>query len=124
MSPLVSPAQLTALRGVAYHGLDSTATVTRQTQVETAFGSESSWTTISTGTPCWVRGVNIPSVVTTGSMREVVIGAFRIHFEQDADVRANDRVTVDGDGSVYDIIDMNRENTIQIFRTAIGKKVE
>jgi hypothetical protein len=122
MSPLVSPAQISALQTVAYRGLDSSATVIRPIQVETDFGSDASWATVSIDTPCWIRGVNIVSTIISTAMRESVVGVFRIHFEQDTDIDHGDRVII-GD-STYDIIDINVENTIQIFRTALGKKIE
>ena len=120
--PFVSAAQLTALRSVAYRGLDSVATIERSVQVETDFGSAGQWTTVATGVPCWVRAMGLAANITDVSYREAVVGAFRIHFEVDADVIHADRVTV-GD-ETFEVIDVNIENTIQIFRTAVAKRVE
>jgi len=119
---LVTPGMLAALRTVAYQGLQSSATISRATQVETDFGSAESWSQVATGVPCWVRGVSIPNVVTDVAYREAAVGTFRIHFEQGVDVRPADKLTIDGRD--FEVIDLNVENTIQIFTTVMAKKVE
>jgi len=120
--PLVSATQLTALRAVGNQGLDSSAVIMRQTQVETAFGSEASWVVVTSDVPCWVRAMGLAASIIDIAMREAIIGSFRIHFEVGTDIAKGDRVVVDG--STFDIIDLNHENTLQIFTTAVGKKVE
>lgn len=120
--PFVTPTQLTALRSVAYRGLDSSATIERSVEVENAFGSAPQWTTVATGVPCWVRAMPLASNIIDVAYRAAVIGAFRIHFEVDADVIHGDRITV-GDEQ-FEVIDVNVENTIQIFRTAVAKRIE
>lgn len=120
--PFVTPTQLTALRSIAYRGLDSSATIERPAQIETAFGSKESWVTVATGVPCWVRAMGLAANIVDVAYREAVIGAFRIHFTVDTDVRHADKVTVGTES--FEVIDVNVENTIQIFRTAVAKRIE
>ena len=54
--------------------------------------------------------------------REAIIGAFRIHFEVGHRCPARRSVTVGSEQ--FEVIDINVENTIQIFRTAVAKKIE
>lgn len=120
--PLVSATQLTALRAVANNGLDSLATaVLRPIQVETDFGSEDNWATVVLDVPCWVRSQSATNVSTMAS-RLAVTGTFRIHFVAGSDVQRSDRVVISDE--VYDVTDTNVENTLQIFTTAVARKVE
>lgn len=120
--PLVSGTQLTALRTVANNGLDSVATaILRSIQTETDFGSEDNWATVLLDEPCWVRNQASTNVSTMAS-RLAVTGTFRIHFVAGLDVQPGDRVVVED--ATYDITDTNVENTLQIFTTAVARKVE
>lgn len=120
--PLVSQTQLNALRAVAYNGLDSVATaVIRSVQGETAFGSEDLWATVLLDEPCWVRSQSSTNVSTMAS-RLAVTGTFRIHFRAGVDVQPGDRCVVED--ATYDISETNVENTLQIFTTAVARKVE
>jgi hypothetical protein len=119
---LVSQGQLTALRKIAYQGLEFRAIILRSIQVETAFGSEAVWATLDTDVPCWVRFTGLTQNLGQAAFREVMVGTLRMHFEIDRDIEIADRLVVDG--SELDVIDMNVENTYKIFKTALGKKVE
>jgi len=120
--PFVTDSQLSALRSVAYRGLDSVATIQRQAQVETAFGSEAQWSTVASGVPCWIRAMGLAANITDASYREVVVGSFRVHFAVGTDVTHGDKLTIEGE--TFEVVDINKENTIQIFRTAVAKRVE
>jgi hypothetical protein len=120
--PLVSPTQLTVLRNIAYKNLDSSALIERSTEVENDFGTNESWTIVATDVPCWIRGTTVPSSLSDVAMRIAVIGTFRIHFQVGTDIQLNDRLTIGGEQ--FYVIDMNVENTIQIFTTAMAKRVE
>ena len=52
--PLVSAAQITALRTVAYKQLDTPVTISRATQTEGDYGSEEVWTEVTSALG-WLR---------------------------------------------------------------------
>lgn len=120
--PLVSDTQLDVLRAVGNNGLDSLATaIMRSVQVETDFGSEDAWATVALDQPCWIRemaSTNVSPIV----MALATVGTFRCHFVHGTDIQPGDRVVIGED--TYDVQGTNRENTIQIFATAIMRKVE
>lgn len=122
MPPLVTPGMLAAVRNIGNMGLESLATIERSVQVENDFGSEHQWSTIATNVPCWVRAMGLSASIGSTAYRETVLGAFRIHFEVGTDVDHGDRVTVGAE--TFEVIDVNLENTIQVFTTALAKKVE
>lgn len=118
--PLVSASQLTALRNIAYNGLDTPVLIERPTQTENDFGSSETWTTVTT-TLGWVRemsttrpGEALNWIVTTGT--------FRLHLAVDTDIEPGDRVTIGG--KQFTVSEVNDENTIRIFTTAVLRRVE
>lgn len=119
--PLVTPGMLAAARNLGNQGLESSATISRATDEENAFGSVEVFTDIATDVPCWVRAAGVQSNLSDVAMREAVVGNFRIHFAYGTDIRPNDRITVDGE--TFDAIDTNAENTIAVFTTAMAKRV-
>lgn len=120
--PLVSETQLTALRSVAYRGLETTASaILRSIQVENDFGSENAWGTVALDAPCWLRSQSATNVTSMASQLAVT-GTFRLHFEVGVDVEAGDHVVIGDD--TYDVTDTNYENTLRIFTTAVVRKVE
>jgi hypothetical protein len=121
--PLVSDTQLAALRAVANNGLDSTTAtaILRSVQIENDFGSEDSWATVLLDVPCWLREMSSTNVGSMAS-RLVTTGTYRCHFEAGLDVQAGDHVVIDD--TTYDVQGTNVENTIQIFTTAVMRKVE
>lgn len=116
----ISATQLTALRTVAYRGLDTEVVIERPTQTETDFGSKEEWAEVAT-TLAWIREM---SSSTTGAMLGMIgtTEVFRIHVAHDIDVRHDDRITV-GD-SHFTVTSTNSENTIRIFTTAVCRRVE
>lgn len=122
--PLVSPAQLAAIRTVANNGLESRAHILRSTQTETNFGSVDAWATVALDQPCWLRNM------TTTSVTEIVLalatlGTFRCHFAAGTDVQPGDRLIFpDLDEKPFDVSDTNAENTLQVFTTAIVRRTE
>lgn len=120
--PLVTPGMLAAARNLGNQGLDSSATISRSTDEENAFGSVEVFAPVATGVPCWIRATKVPSGLSDVAMREVTIGTFRIHFAYGTDVLPNDRITIDGKD--FEVIDTNLENTIAVFTTVMAKRVE
>lgn len=116
----VSATQLTALRTVAYRGLDTEVTIDRPTQVETDFGSKESYVPVAT-TLAWVREMSSsPAGAMLGMIGTTEV--FRIHVMHNIDIRPHDRITA-GD-SQFTVTSTNSENTIRIFTTAICRRVE
>jgi len=118
--PLVSAAQITALRNVAYKQLDTPVTISRATQTEGDYGSVEVWSEVASAMG-WLRemsttkaGDQITFVGTTGT--------FRLHLQHDVDIRPGDRVSAMGDD--FTVSDVNNDNTIRIFSTAIMRRVE
>ena len=68
------------------------------------------------------RSIGLAANVIDVAMREAVVGSFRIHFEWGTDIDHGDRIVVGGQS--FDVIDINIENTLQVFTTALAKKVE
>ena len=120
--PLVSGTQIAALRNVAYNGLDDVASaILRSVQVENDFGSEDAWATVELDAPCWLREMSSTNVGSMAS-RLVTTGTYRCHFEAGTDIQPGDHVVING--ATYDVQGTNAENTIQIFATAVMRKVE
>lgn len=119
--PLVTPGMLAAARNLGNQGLESSATISRATDEENAFGSVEVFTDIATDVPCWIRATKVPSSLSDVAMREAVIGTFRVHFAYGTDVRPNDRLTIAGEA--FEVIDTNVENTIAVFTTAMARRV-
>lgn len=120
--PLVSATQIAALRSVANHGLDDVATaILRSIQVENDFGSEDAWATVELDAACWLREMSSTNVGSMAS-RLVTTGTYRCHFEAGLDVQPGDHIVIGG--QTYDVQGTNVENTLQIFTTAVMRKVE
>ena len=119
---LVTPGMLSTLRAVGYANLDSVAEIRRATVTETDWGVKEVYSTIATDVPCWIRGVTVPGIIGDIALREAVVGTFRIHFQVGVDVRGGDRLIIEG--STFEVTDTNTENTIQIFHTAMARKIE
>lgn len=118
--PLVSASQLTALRNVAYNGLDTPVLIERPTQVENDFGSDEEFTPVGT-VMGWIREM---TVTRPGESINLIstTGMFRLHVPFDTDIEPNDRVTING--HQFTVNDTNADNTIRIFTTAICRRVE
>ena len=117
---LISEAQLAQLRTVAYRGLDTTVTIQRRTPVEGPADTTYTWATVATATG-WLRHMNKPEV----DIQIKYAGAlnvYRLHLRHDVDILPEDRVVVGGD--TYEVQETNSENTIQIFRTAILRRIQ
>lgn len=120
--PLVSATQLNAIRAVANNGLDSTATaILRPIQIENDFGSEDNFATVLLDVPCWLREMASTNVGSMAS-RLTTVGTYRCHFEAGLDVQPGDTVVIAGVD--YAVQGTNVENTLQVFTTALMRKVE
>lgn len=119
--PLVSDAQISQLRSVAYRGLDTPVLIERPTQVENDFGSTEDFTQVANAM-AWIREM---STSPPGNMLGVVAttGMFRVHFRHDTDVQPHDRITIEG-GVQLTVTDVNADNTIRIYTTVIARRVE
>jgi hypothetical protein len=120
MSPLVSAAQIDQLRTVAYRGLDTPVTIQRRTFVEGAADVSYTWATVITTTG-WLRGMNRPDL----DLQVRYAGAtniYRLHLRHDIDLQNEDRVVIGGE--TYEVQETNAENTIQIFLTALLRRIE
>lgn len=118
--PFVSATQLSALRTVAYKGLDTEITIDRPTQVETDFGSDESYVPVVT-TLAWIREMSSsPAGAMLGMIGTTEV--FRIHVMHDVDIQPHDRITAGG--SQFTVSSTNNENTIRIFTTAVCRRVE
>lgn len=118
---LVSTAQLTQLRAVAYRGLDTPVTIQRRTAIETDADVAYTWATVTT-TLGWLRMMNKPHVVAQFGYIAGATNIFRLHLRHDVDVQPEDRVVI-GD-TTYEIQDSNQEDTIQVFRTLVVRSIE
>jgi hypothetical protein len=103
--PLVSAAQMNALRTVAYNGLDTPISILRSTQIENDYGSEEVWVTVE-DTVGWIKETSV----------------FRLDAPIDADIRSGDRVGIEGD--MFSVNDVNTHNTIRVFCKATMRRVE
>jgi len=120
MSPLVSAAQIDQLRTVAYKGLDTPVTIQRRTFVEGAADVTYTWATVGTATG-WLRHMNKPDI----DIQVRYAGStniYRLHLRHDVDLQPEDRVVIGGE--TFEVQDTNAENTIQIFRTAIVRRID
>lgn len=121
--PLVTSAQLTALRAVAFRGLDTPFTVWRTTRVENAYGmSAGAATQVSSGN-CWLRMMNKPSLRVQAGMQEGATSIYRLHTTPDVDIEVGDEVRVFGQDN-YIVQDTNADDTIQVFRTCLVRRVD
>ena len=119
--PLVSATQLTQLRAVAYRGLDTEITIDRPVQTESDFGSKETFQPVAT-TLAWVREMSTsPAGIMLGLVSTT--GVFRIHVAFDVDIQPHDRITMPS-GDQLTVTDVNSENTIRIFTTAVCRRVE
>jgi hypothetical protein len=120
--PLVTPTQLTALRNIAFRGLDTPFTVWRVTRVENAYGtSEGPLAQVSSGM-CWLRMMNKPRLGEQ-VMQIAATSVYRLHTTLDVDIEVGDEVRAFGNDK-YIVQDVNNDDTIQVFRTAILRRVD
>lgn len=130
MNPLVTPAMMARIRGYGNRQLVTTMVIQRRIQTETEYGSNTSYQPVQT-VKGWLRMFNKPDLVEkTG-----VIGAtgiFRLHLPQGTDIREGDQVLVtDPNLTVgepyplkYIVNDVNNDDTIQVFTTALVRRIE
>lgn len=118
---LVTETQLDALRQVAYRGLDTPVAIMRRTAYETDADVAYAWAEVST-VMGWLRHMNNPGIdVQTGRIAGTM-SIFRLHLRHDVDIRHDDRVVIGGE--TYLVQDVNSENTITVFRTAMLRRIE
>lgn len=120
---LVSEAQLNALRKYAYRGLDTPFTVWRKTRVENDYGmSEGPPAQVSSGV-CWLRMMNTPRLREMVGHQEGSVNIYRMHTTLDVDIDVEDEIHVFGHIH-YVVQDVNDDDTIQVFRTAIVRRAD
>jgi hypothetical protein len=118
--PLVSAAQMNALRTVAYNGLDTPISILRSTQIENDYGSEEVWVTVE-DTVGWIKEMSTSKVAEVAGYLGVT-SVFRLDAPIDADIRSGDRVGIEGD--MFSVNDVNTHNTIRVFCKATMRRVE
>jgi hypothetical protein len=119
--PFVSAAQLTALRNIAYRGLDTPFELWRSTQVESDYGSSTSWGLVTSG-KCWLRMMNKPHTVEQLGMIEGATAIYRMHTDVSVIINNGDRVRINDID--YEVNDVNDDDTIQVFRTALLRRIQ
>ena len=118
--PLVSTTQLTAIRNIAYRGLDTPVTIQRKTVSEGDFGGVETWNTVTT-TNGWLREMTTTKPFGIASLLQTV-GTFRLHLAVGTDIQPGDRAVVNG--VEFEVNDTNADNTLQVFTTAILRRTE
>ena len=121
--PLVSDSQMAALRNLANKGLDTAYTVWRRTRAETVYGMEDGEPTQVYEGVCWLRMMNQPFISEGTGMKSTQMSRYRMHTTRDADIAVDDEIRV-SDQENYIVQDVNTDDTVQIFRTAILRRVE
>lgn len=121
MSGLVTDAQLAALRRVGYRQLVTPYTVWRKTRVESDFGTSESWSQVGSGMG-WLRMINRPHTIEQVGFIEGATEVYRFHTDVAVDITNGDRLHMwDQD---YEVHDVNSDDTVQVFRTCLLRRVE
>lgn len=121
MSGFITDGQMTQLRSIANKGLFRVYNILRKTRVENDFGFEDVWDVTSTGMG-WLRNMNKPK---PGEMTGHIEGAeavYRLHVEHGTDLRTGDRVSMEG--HVYEVSDVNADNSYQIYTTGLLRLIQ
>ena len=119
--PFVSAGQLAALRSVAYRGLDTPFEVYRRQRTESPYGTQDSWVKVAEGL-CWLRMMNQPKTTTHADDSEGALTVYRMHTDVAITVQFGDRIRIGG--ADYETQDTNDDDTIQVFRTLILRRIQ
>lgn len=122
MSPLLSPAQLAAIQGVAATGLVDTCKVCPRTITPSTIGGDDTITWPAGATvPCWTRQMNDPHLAAELGL-VVSEGIFRINLPVDTVVHIDDQIEIDG--ARYTVQNTNDENTYRVFQEIYARRLE
>ena len=121
MSGLVTDAQIAALRKVAYRQLVTPFTVWRKTRVESDLGTSDTWTQVDSGLG-WLRSMNTPKTIEQTGYIEGAIAVYRFHADVSVEVHDGDRLRMVNQN--YEVQDVNEDDTVQIFRTCILRRIQ
>jgi hypothetical protein len=120
-TPLLSAAQLAAIRTVAERGMQTTCVIGRRTTANNVYedGGTVSWPTVAT-VQGWLRSMPTPNQVTDeGSL--VTANTYRLLLPVGTDCRVGDQVTIGAD--VYTVSDTSGESTWQaVLNVSLRKR--
>ena len=110
---LISSAELAALRGVAESGMQTTATIMRQTRTETDLGTASTFTAVGT-----VVGWNYEITSNTATIEEVggIAGVAEVHVFRapwGTDIRSGDVLVMNN--SSFRVEHTNADDTYAVW---------
>lgn len=112
-----------ALRRIANKGLFREYSIYRKARVENDFGTADVWPDdpVATGLG-WLRNMNKPKTGEQTGHLEGAEAVYRFHCEVGTDLRVGDRV--DMEGGRYEVSDVNTDNSVQIYRSAVLRAIQ
>ncbi len=119
--PFFTQGQLNTLRQYGYKGLTRPFVLQRKTRVENAYGTEDTWTTVHEGMG-WLRMMNKPHTREQAGLIEGAVSIFRFHTNVEVHIDEGDRILMEG--YTYVVHDVNDDDTIQVFRTALCRRMQ
>lgn len=120
-NPLVTDDMLDTLRGFADQGLQRPFTVLRkQAVVANPYGDDTEEWVEQTSTWGWLKMVNSP-YLSENSGLVAGLSIYRLELPIDTDVAVGDMIG--GEGSTYVVQDTNNDDTLQMWRTLIVRRL-
>jgi len=106
-TPLVSDAEMAALRGVAEMGMQTTVSIYRRSTVQTDDGQESAWTLNGTAMG-WVYSTPTPAItLVSGEM--ALVNTYRLFVPVGTDIASGDHAVIGS--QTYIVSDTTVEST-------------
>ena len=121
-NPLITPSMLKVVRNAGKRMLTQTFTHLVRTTVANDYGDGEEAFVDAGDYSGWIRMMNQPDL-RSGEGLVSAVGSFRLHLEHTVNLEEGDLVA-DASGNLYTVNDVNTEDTVKVYTTAMVQKLQ